>query len=280
MWVLAIFVSASVSAVISGIIIENYGWKMTFKISISLSIYSKTGTVLLGVETLLIFFFCPETTYRRSDDLNIDLGTANKIKHSDEVNSKKEMPERESEAPLTLFQRLRPWRGIESEENLFKIIIRPLPLLLFPQVMYSFITGLSNAWISVLAGIFSLIFGSPPYNFSVEQIGLIGIGALIASLLGFIAGPLSDRLCKFMARRNNGIYEPEVPPFFWKKLTIVSSRKYGFHIFLLWNRISRVRYFVTARTAGYGPNFIYMLHCIRAYIYQCCHVRICRRLPP
>jgi hypothetical protein len=68
------------------------------------------------------------------------------------------------------------------------------------------------AWFSVLAGVSALIFGSPPYNFSVEQLGLLCIGGVVASLLGFSAGPLNDWLCKVMARRNNGIYEPEVSP--------------------------------------------------------------------
>lgn len=76
--------------------------------------------------------------------------------------------------------------------------------------MYAFITGLSNTWISVLSGILALIFGSPPYNFSVEQLGFFGVGGLIASLLGFSGGPLNDWICEIMARRNKGIYEPEV----------------------------------------------------------------------
>jgi predicted exporter len=71
-------------------------------------------------------------------------------------------------------------------------------------------TGLSNAWLSVIVGILALIFGSSPYNLSVRQLGMFGIGGLVASLLAFTAGPLNDWICKFMARRNKGIYEPEV----------------------------------------------------------------------
>jgi len=116
------------------------------------------------------------------------------------------------ESPWTFLEQLRPWRGVEADDNLFKIIIRPARLLLFPQVFYSFITGLSMAWFSVLAGVSALIFSSPPYNMSVEQLGMLCIGGVVASLLGFSAGPLNDWLCKFMARHNNGIYEPEVHP--------------------------------------------------------------------
>lgn len=156
--------------------------------------------------TLLIFLFCPETSYRRPDVFNIDLGT---VDHTRDPISEKEA-EMDTEPPWTIWQQLRLFRGIESDDNFFKIITRPFPLLLFPQVMYAFITALSTSWLSVLIGITALIFGSPPYNFSVSELGLLGIGGLIASLLGFSAGPLNDWLCKFMARRNGGIYEPEV----------------------------------------------------------------------
>jgi hypothetical protein len=153
---------------------------------------------------LLIFFFCPETAYRRSDNFNIDLGTVDRT-----LNSEKETLE-EVDAPWTFWQQLRPWRGVESSDHLWKIVIRPFPLLLFPQVAYAFFTGLSNAWLSVIIGILALIFGSSPYNLSVRQLGMFGIGGLVASLLAFTAGPLNDWICKFMARRNKGIYEPEV----------------------------------------------------------------------
>ena len=154
----------------------------------------------------MVFFFCPETTYRRADNLNLDLGTHT---HSIHLEPEKIDPSTE-DPPWTFLERLRPWRGVESDDNLFKIITRPIPLVLFPAVLYAFITGLSSAWLSVLLGILALIFGSPPYNLSVAQLGMLGVGGLVASLLGFVAAPLNDWCCKFLARRNNGTYEPEV----------------------------------------------------------------------
>ena len=171
-----------------------------------LQIHSDLGSVFLAIETLLIFFLCPETAYRRANDLNLDLGV------DYEPKSPSESDHGSDESPWTFREQLRPWRAVESDDDIFKLIIRPLPLLLFPQVFYAFVTGLSMAWFSVLAGVSALIFGSPPYNFSVEQLGLLCIGGVVASLLGFSAGPLNDWLCKVMARRNNGIYEPEVSP--------------------------------------------------------------------
>jgi hypothetical protein len=190
----------------------------------------------------LIFLFCPETAYQRAEDLNIDLGTVDYTKEETENTLSQDVKhlEEAQEPPWTFVQQLRLWRGIESPENIFKIIVRPLPLLLFPQVMYSFITALSTGWLSVLINVTSLIYGSEPYNLTIIQIGLLGIGALVASLLGFSAGPLNDYLCKFMARRNKGIYEPEVYPILFRitKVPTGNYRNYlrGGVYWILWIR--------------------------------------------
>ena len=198
-----------------------------------------TAAICFGIHIPLLYLFCPETSYKRSAELNIDLGTVNYAKELEaeleEVentrtagNAKMTTEMREAngnqleaqivaqhganEPPWTKWEELRLWRGIESQDNLFKVILRPFPMLLFPQVLYAFITyGLSTSWLIVLGSVAALIFGGPPYNFTVSQIGLVGIAGLITSILGFVSGPINDYLCKFLARRNNGIYEPEVP---------------------------------------------------------------------
>jgi hypothetical protein len=114
------------------------------------------------------------------------------------------------EEPWTFRERIKLWRGSESDEALLKIIFRPIPLSILPPVMFSFITGLSSSWFSVLLGVSALIYGSAPYNLSVSQLGFLFIGGVPVALLGFIAGPINDWACKFMARHNHGIYEPEV----------------------------------------------------------------------
>jgi hypothetical protein len=196
------------------------------------------AAILFGIHIPLLYFFCPETCYRRSADLNIDLGTINHAKELEAELEEIEAVRTEgkntsenleqtatqleaqlatqhgaNEPPWTKWEELRLWRGIESEDNLLKIILRPFPMLLFPQVLYAFLTyGLTTSWLIVLLSVAALIFGGPPYNFSVGNIGLLGISGLIVSILGFIAGPINDYLCKWLARRNNGIYEPEVSP--------------------------------------------------------------------
>lgn len=49
-----------------------------------------------------------------------------------------------------------------------------------------------------------------PYNFSVSQTGLISLSPFILCIIGeVISGPLNDWICINLAKRNNGIYEPE-----------------------------------------------------------------------
>src|SRR5277367_541924 len=50
---------------IAGTVIQNYGWKVAFWIMGG----------FFGAETLLVFFFMPESAYRRPDELNLDLGS-------------------------------------------------------------------------------------------------------------------------------------------------------------------------------------------------------------
>lgn len=122
-----------------------------------------------------------------------------------------EVRDSSDEKPWTYLQLLRPYRGIESDDNLLKVMIRPLLMLIFPQVLFALVTfGLTYAWLNILIGITALVYGEPPYSLPVSTIGLLLIAGIVAELIGFISGPINDWTCKFMARRNNGIYEPEV----------------------------------------------------------------------
>jgi hypothetical protein len=49
-----------------------------------------------------------------------------------------------------------------------------------------------------------------PYNLSSLSVGLLYIAPFVGGVLGSsIAGKLSDIVCRFMARRNDGVFEPE-----------------------------------------------------------------------
>lgn len=198
---------------------QDLGWNWTYGIC----------ACLYGLFIILIFFFVPETFYKRDPAYNLDLGTTDHTFETiDASEVKAEHPEHlemtksgakvhaevlytgADEPPYTFWENLRPVRGVESDENLLYIIFRPFGMLLFPQVLYAFITyGLSTSWLVVMISVLAQLFTGPPYNFSVSGVGLISIAPLVASLLGFMAGPLNDMVVKKLARLNKGVYEPE-----------------------------------------------------------------------
>ena len=65
---------------------------------------------------------------------------------------------------------------------------------------------------------------APPYNFTDGQTGLVYISALVGSVIGYFTSVFGDKIVIYLARRNNGIKEPEmrlwalVPCFFYAGL--------------------------------------------------------------
>jgi len=198
---------------------QDIGWNWTYGIC----------ACLYGLFIILIFLFVPETVYKRDPAYNLDLGTTDRTFETlDAKETKGQEPQHlettesggrihtevlytgADERPWTFWEEVRPVRGVESDENLLYIIIRPFGMLLFPQVLYGFITyGLSTSWLVVMISVLAQLFTGPPYNFSVSDVGLISIAPLIASLLGFMSGPLNDWTVKRLSRWNSGVYEPE-----------------------------------------------------------------------
>jgi MFS family permease len=90
-------------------------------------------------------------------------------------------------------------------------IRRQLAFVLWPNVFYAgFAYGSTLIWFNVLNATASIIFTAPPYNFSAGIVGTAYVACLIGVALGFMfTGRLSDWLAIKLARRNNGIMEPE-----------------------------------------------------------------------
>lgn len=242
---LCLSIGVCASGTISGNVIQDLGWQWTYKLGGYLFLTSNCNNIFVGNHVPLLYFFCPETCYKRSADLNIYLGIANHAQELEaelkevELTSEKESDDGNiqeknasqleaqlvnqhdaNERPWAKWEELRLWRGVESEDKFLMIIVR---ILWFPQVWYPFITcGLWTSWLIVLQSVAALIFGAPPYDFTVGNIGLLRIAGLITSILGLFSGTINDYLCKFIARRNNGIYEAEATylPISTRRLTV------------------------------------------------------------
>ncbi|KAH6873807.1 major facilitator superfamily domain-containing protein [Thelonectria olida] len=97
--------------------------------------------------------------------------------------------------------------------SFFRHCYQPFQILFsVPGVFYmSLVYGGMMAASNILSTTVSNYMTRAPYNFGSDQIGLMSLAPFTGSTLGtLICGPLSDWLILFLAKRNRGIYEPEM----------------------------------------------------------------------
>ncbi|KAJ8108064.1 hypothetical protein OPT61_g8431 [Boeremia exigua] len=111
-------------------------------------------------------------------------------------------------------RRLIPWTP--SEGSMVQLlhhtyqpffVMATIPAVLYVALLY----GLVTAAFQVSVTLISTYLPAPPYNFNAAQVGLMNIPALIGNTLGtIVSSPFSDRIILWLARKNNGVYEPEM----------------------------------------------------------------------
>lgn len=108
-------------------------------------------------------------------------------------------------------QSLAPYSGRLSRDSWFRVMFRPFILFAYPAVLWSTVVySLSVGWLIVLSESVSEIYRTETYNFTALQAGLVYISPFIGGVLGtVVAGKVSDVIVRWMARRNDGVYEPE-----------------------------------------------------------------------
>ncbi|KAI9870306.1 MAG: hypothetical protein M1830_004419, partial [Pleopsidium flavum] len=233
---LALFGGAFFTPVIVGKITHTLGWQWTFYF---IAIFS-------GVLLPFVILFVPETAYRRAAYLNTDftgegdhhpkrhletgheLSTEGTLPHwhslsaSGNASFEKQPADMESRyltdrEPHRIAQKvsfaksLLPFNGRKTDENFFKLLLRPVPLFLHPAILWGcLIQGTLIGWTVLIGVVLAAIFLGPPLFFDEVKIGYMYTGAFIGAILGFaLAGLLSDWSTKLMIRRNKGVYEPE-----------------------------------------------------------------------
>ncbi|KAK4947834.1 hypothetical protein LTR10_013342 [Elasticomyces elasticus] len=213
---LAFMAGVSIGPLIAGQLIQHYSWR----------ICSYAMAAALVINTILTFFFMPETAYvRNTIKLDSTTYTTNEIEvkndiehrdnitttemiesHATDVTTNQDLPPRKSFTAGLAF-----WSGYHYPVPFWKTLLGPLRMARSPIVLWTslvFMTAIT--WIVILTVGASQIFASPPYNFSVGAVGNIFLSPFIASVLGTLAArPLIDGLVKFLARKNHGVFEPE-----------------------------------------------------------------------
>ena len=121
-------------------------------------------------------------------------------------------PHLKSQPTLTFAQQLKPYNGRLTNDNFFKVMLRPFILFAYPAVLWSAVVySCSVGWLIVLSESVAEIYRKPEtYNFSALSTGLVYLSPFIGGVLGTaVAGKVSDIIVRYMSKRNGGLYEPE-----------------------------------------------------------------------
>jgi hypothetical protein len=175
-----------------------------------------------GLNALAIFFFFPETLYNRKSNSNPEPMVAGLSEKGENKSAIQEVHDASSPVPQlvefpsgkknTYLQELKPWSTIKPDASLITLFLRPWPCILYPAVIYTLLLySAILAWVVCVVNTNAALFQSPPYNMSPGINSLLKIPSLIGILVGVICGGLvTDKYGAWRARKNNGIFEPEV----------------------------------------------------------------------
>ena len=212
---MALFGGAFFTPILVGKITHTLGWWWTFYFI----------AIFAGALFPVIFFFVPETAYRRAEYLNTDVfgdpsargstplssaenGNGATRSHAATSATASPTPPRASES---FARSLRPFNGRKTDDNIFKLLLRPFPLFLHPAILWAcLIQGTLIGWTVLVGVVLAAIFLGPPLWFDEVQTGYFYAGPFIGAFVGFLfAGLFTDLVTKAMIRRNHGVYEPE-----------------------------------------------------------------------
>jgi hypothetical protein len=162
---------------------------------------------------LLAFFTFPETAYVRDlpsdeDDLGTGPDAAEKaaVASKDVERGSPPPPQKESYlSSLKIFHRTL------TNENFFKLVFRPLGLILLPPVLWSaLVESVTIGFLVAVTSNVDVAFAAA-YDFEAWQVGLCFISACIGSAIGIPAGGwLGDKVADWFTKRNGGVRDPEM----------------------------------------------------------------------
>ncbi|KAF3387328.1 hypothetical protein F1880_001413 [Penicillium rolfsii] len=198
---------SNMSSIIAGPVTNNLGWHYLFYLLVACS----------GFQLLLLFLFAPETCYIRDPRFNENLVIDNQdvdfkgTTIAEHVESASNFITTSPTTKKTFWQEKAVFTGIYSEKSLIKLLLGPFLCLTNLFALWTvLITGVLTSFYVAISYIVAQIFFPPPYSLSAAQVGYLSTGPFIGGLIGCtLVAQTSDRLTIWMARRNNGIYEPE-----------------------------------------------------------------------
>lgn len=205
----------------TGFIAANLGWQWIQFIASIIGGVCLLGSFLLMEETMfyrvptqdeaLGFEEGPTLAPAEGTKALSDCGADEKSAPSSPPASHAEIGEVSHKKPY--IQKLKFWgaRRPGQPNNMWRSIWMPFYLIRYPVIfMSSLLVGAVLSFFNVVNGTIALVLAAPPYNFSTQAIGLVFIAPFIGCAIGCIfAGVFSNKIALYLARRNNGIFEPE-----------------------------------------------------------------------
>lgn len=137
--------ASSLASIICGQVFQSLGWLWLFHMF----------QIFLVLQFVLMFLFCPESTYIRDARYDTDVVINEKLEELVIVEHEHKAQEGEAgqnpQAPIpvkkTFVQELAVWTGVYSHDNVFKFLLGPFLTLLNPAGCYAVIaSGLLNSW--------------------------------------------------------------------------------------------------------------------------------------
>lgn len=224
LYVFILFGSNFLAPLVAGWFNDAYGWRWTMNF----------GTIVCAVCFVILFFFMEETIYFRNTAIEGEtsgsstLGNENLARDKENTGSEKKPPAPTATTDTTPPHSISPSRDVNagwgkyglfkalpgrpSNLDMLRMVYRPLIMIFrFPTVAWAgFLYGINLAWYNVLNGTASPVLTGAPYNWSAAQVGCVYAGPIIgAAFASLFSGNAADWIALKLARRNNGIREPE-----------------------------------------------------------------------
>ncbi|KAM0487387.1 hypothetical protein ACHAP7_001900 [Fusarium lateritium] len=209
LYIIAVMLGQFVCPSIVGVQAEAQNWRWT---------YYTTGIVLSVLFLLFVFFFeetkfIPVSIGQTRNDYSSQ-GDASKCDKDDSAVKghvqSSDLASEELSPRLSYRQRMR--LITRTDEPLWRNYLVPLKMFLFPHVIFSAIQVASCvAFLILLTSTISMVFAAPPYNFNTAGVGLMSLGPFVGNMFGSLyGGLLGDWVVVRLAKRNKGIFEPEM----------------------------------------------------------------------
>jgi hypothetical protein len=98
------------------------------------------------------------------------------------------------------------------KETIIRDILAPLKIFFYPIILWAGMSfGFASNCFLGLNLTQSQVFAAPPYLFTPAQVGFVNFAFVVGGMVGLLtAGPLSDYVSIYLARRNGGVREPEM----------------------------------------------------------------------